>query len=260
MGSKRWMPIEGFEERYELSETGDIRSLATGKLLTPRVIGNNLSVTLFNGEKYIGKTIAKLLSSHFNIRAEISTDVQDLPGEDWREIPGFEGLYWISSKSRIKSRNQGIRNQERILKPIHNKRGFLAVYLHKNNRKHSFSLHRLLGKVFLPNPQNKPQVIHINGNRKDNRLENLCWATNSESQKNAVGLGLKQAVIGEDNVGSVAVVQLSLESGREIKRWGCVTDVERELGIWHSNIAKVCRGKRKSAGGYGWCYEEDWEL
>lgn len=252
-----WLPVKGLESRYEISNTGDVRSLATGKLLAKRVIGNHESVLLYDGAKHKGYTIAKLLQSHFGIQRKVTSQVTDLEGEEWREIPDFEGLYWISNKGRIKSRNAGVRDKEMLVKLTDHPKGGYSVSLHRNNKKYTYSLHRLLGEVFIPNPLNKPMVIHLNGDKKDPRLENLAWVNNSESQKNAVALGLKEHIIGEENACSVAVLQLSSKTGKVLKRWGCIADVERELGIWHSNIAKVCRGKRATAGGYGWQYEED---
>ncbi|WP_419537139.1 NUMOD4 domain-containing protein [Endozoicomonas sp.] len=130
--SVQWTPIKGFETRYELSSSGDVRVVATGKLLAKRVVGNNESVLLYNGSKHAGYTIAKLLESHFGISRKVSSEVSNLDGEEWREVPGFEGLYWISSKGRIKSRNAGVRDKELLVKPTNHIKGGYSVSLHKN--------------------------------------------------------------------------------------------------------------------------------
>lgn len=72
---------------------------------------------------------------------------------------------------------------------------------------------------------------------------------------NVRDLGLNPILWGEENPSSVCVNQYNADGTTLIKQWGCITDVERELKIPHSNISKVCRGKRKTAGGYFWEYE-----
>ncbi len=86
-------------------------------------------------------------------------------------------------------------------------------------------------------------------------ISNIKWVHNSEAQKLAIDLGLKPILWGEENPTSVAVNQYSADGMTFIKRWGCMNDVERQLKIPHSNISKVCRGKRNTAGGYFWEYE-----
>jgi hypothetical protein len=89
----------------------------------------------------------------------------------------------------------------------------------------------------------------------NSHADNLTWANNSETQKLAVSLGLKPILWGEENPSSVSICQYSSDGLKLIKRWGSIADVEGELGIPHSNISKVCRGKRNTAGGYPWRYE-----
>ena len=112
-----------------------------------------------------------------------------------------------------------------------------------------------MGKIFLPNPRKRKMVIHLDGNKSNNHISNLKWVNNSQAQKLAVHLGLKPILWGEENPSSVCVNQYNADGTTLIKQWGCITDVERELKIPHSNISKVCRGKRNTAGGYFWEYE-----
>ena len=96
--------------------------------------------------------------------------------EDWKDIPGYEGLYQISTLGRVK-------RNERILRPGKS-RGYFTLLLCKERNYRRFYIHRLLALAFIPNPENKPEVDHINRVRDDNRLENLRWATKSEQQIN----------------------------------------------------------------------------
>ena len=73
---------------------------------------------------------------------------------------------------------------ERFLKPCKDKKGYLFIRLYKENKKHIKKVHRLVGQAFIPNPENKPQIDHIDRNKSNNNVENLRWATNSENQQN----------------------------------------------------------------------------
>ena len=246
--------IEGFDARYKLFPDGTVVSSATNNQVRFRDIGNNKAVILFNGQKNIGFTISKLLESHFGIKRYKSHKIKSLEGEIWAPIPSYESLYMISTCGRVKAHNVTYIG-ERLLKPTPHKRGQLSISLSKNNHRESFIVCNLMGKVFLPNPRNYKMVIHLDGNKSNNHISNLKWVNNSQAQKLAVHLGLKPILWGEENPSSVSVCQYTSDGSRLIKRWGSIADIERELKIPHSNISKVCRGKRKSAGGYFWEYE-----
>ncbi|RXU84513.1 hypothetical protein CYQ77_12745 [Enterococcus faecium] len=92
--------------------------------------------------------------------------------EIWRPIKGYEGLYEISNLGKIKSNfRQGSTTD--FLKISNNGNGYMMVRLCKNGKAKKYYLHRLLAQTFIDNPEDKPQVNHINENRSDNRLENL---------------------------------------------------------------------------------------
>jgi hypothetical protein len=111
--------------------------------------------------------------------------------EVWRDIVGYERLYQVSNWGRVKSlpRNGTIK-EERILKPRVTKNGYLYVHFRNGNISKYVKIHRLVAEAFIPNPENKPQVNHINGNKLDNRVDNLEWNTASENTMHAFKLGL----------------------------------------------------------------------
>lgn len=93
----------------------------------------------------------------------------------FKDIEGFENLYVVNIDGQIVSTRSG-----KIIKPrIHHKNGYLVTTI---KGKH-ISIHRLIAKAFIPNPENKPQVNHKNGIRTDNRIENLEWVFEHENSK-----------------------------------------------------------------------------
>ena len=98
--------------------------------------------------------------------------------EIWRDIDGYEGLYQVSNKGRVKSLKYG---KERILRPGWKTGGYLFVILCKNGNQSKQRIHRLVAQAFIPNPNNKPQVNHLDENKKNNCVDNLEWATAKEN-------------------------------------------------------------------------------
>lgn len=103
----------------------------------------------------------------------------------WKECAGFSE-YEVSSDGEVRNKN-GF-----MLKPCKDKDGYLYVSLHRNKKGHFVFIHRLVAKAFLNNPDNKPQVNHIDGNKMNNATSNLEWVTSSENNKHKFSaLGVK---------------------------------------------------------------------
>lgn len=192
------------------------------------------------------------------------TDNGDFTKEIWKDIPNFEG-YQVSNLGRVKSLSKFINNnpksksigyftKEKILKQFGNTRGYELVKLYNNGEKYTKKIHRLVAEAFIPNPQNKPQVNHIDGNKTNNCVENLEWCTCQENVIHSWENNLQKKKIGQENKLSKKVYQYNL-SGELIKIWNCVEDARKTLHI--SNISMVCCGKRNKAGGFIWRYKND---
>ena len=113
--------------------------------------------------------------------------------EVWKDIAGYEGYYQVSSLGRVRriKGGQGAR-AGKILKQFLRGRDYLAVYLTKDSKTITYSVHRLVAMAFIPNPVNKPQVNHKNGIKTDNQVENLEWTTCQENIQHAWRSGLQK--------------------------------------------------------------------
>lgn len=122
----------------------------------------------------------------------MNNEVDDTTAEIWKDIKDLEGWYQISNIGRVKRLkkrhcNHGKTNvviRDYILTPIVDKKGYLTVTLPINGGRKIFKIHRLVAEAFIPNPENKAQIDHINRNVADNCVENLRWCTNKENQLN----------------------------------------------------------------------------
>ena len=169
--------------------------------------------------------------------------------EIWKPIIGYENLYQVSNLGKIKSLKRNI-----ILKPSHNRKGYLQIILYKNKNKKVGRIHRLVAEAFIPNPLNKPQVNHIDGNKANNCIYNLEWCTNSENQKHAFKNNL-QTNKGNNNPRIRKVNQYDLQ-GNFIKTWNSIYDIVKELNIDRSTVWRSCIGKYKQGKGYIWKYAD----
>lgn len=182
--------------------------------------------------------------------------------EEWKTIDGYED-YQVSNFGRVKSLGNNKKRKEKILKPINNK-GYQRVHLCKDGKRKLFRVHRLVAMAFIPNPNNYTEVNHIDECKTNNHVDNLEWCTDEyNSNYGTRNERLSKALRGEnspmfgkfgkDCPNSKQVIQLTLD-GEVVRKWDCITDVKRELGINHSHIGSCCSGKRKTSNGYKWCY------
>ena len=163
--------------------------------------------------------------------------------EEFRDIPGYEGVYEVSNLGRVKNVETG-----RILKPGKITTGYLQVNLCKNGTRRKALIHRLVAYAFLSNPKNLPQVNHKDEDKTNNTVDNLEWC---DCQYN-INYGTRNERLIE-KMGK-PVLQFDLQ-GNFIREWPGVRKVEEELGINNGNISMCCIGNRKTAGGYLWKFK-----
>ena len=163
--------------------------------------------------------------------------------ELWKE---FASYYDISNKGTVRSRRWC---PTRILKQKRKSNGYMCVRISINGKTMTFSVHRLVAQAFIPNPDDKPQVNHINGIKTDNRAENLEWVTASENKLHAVATGLQHNLQGEKCPWAKLTDTQSLYI-RNNPDGMTLTQLANKFGVSTSTISEIQRGKkRKSAGG-----------
>lgn len=149
--------------------------------------------------------------------------------ERWRAVPGYEHKYQVSDKGRVRSVQTG-----KVLKPD-NVAGYLRCTLSKDNHTERYRVHRLVATVFIPNPEEKPQVNHINGIKTDNRVENLEWCTGSENQTHSRRVLKRHCGLPKRRVQCV-------ETGAI---YPSISETASALDISISNVYRVLQGELK---------------
>lgn len=172
-----------------------------------------------------------------------------------REIKGYEGYYSINENAEIINIKTNTTKR-----PTLGNHGYYVIDLFKNGKRKTFLVHRLMAETFLPNPLRKKTVNHKDGNKQNNKLGNLEWATYSENHKHSYEkLGRKPYMTGRRgklNHNSKPVFMCSLY-GEIIERFDSISDAERETGNLNNAIVACLKGKNKTCGGYKWRYAHD---
>lgn len=178
--------------------------------------------------------------------------------EIWKDIKGFEGLYQASNFGRIKSLERHVKHnlvgklliKEKIRKTNITTAGYEYVVLAKDGKNKTYLVHRIIAETFIPNPNNKECVNHIDENKSNNNITNLEWCdyTYNNTYKN---IHLRRKT---DNVVR-KIIQYDLDMN-EIKRWNNITDAANYFNAKTSNIIKCCKGERNHCCGFKWRYYE----
>ena len=223
--------------------------------------------------------------------------------EIWKDIKDYDGLYQVSNTGKIKSLERWIDRkckgkrwqEEKILKPLVNKHGYLHVGLHKNGKIKNYLVHRLVAEAFIQNPNNYPQVNHKDENPSNNFVNNLeyCdakynsnYGTRNErvaekmkgkhrSEETKIKMSeahkgkttwMKGKHLSDEHKRKISkkltngkksklVLQMDKNTNKVIAEFPSAMEVQRQLGYNQGNISECCNGKRNTAGGYKWRYK-----
>ena len=180
----------------------------------------------------------------------------------FRSILGYENLYDVNDKGDVIAlERQGVMPHGSVaiykrkkLRPSE-RGGYLRIAMNKNGEKKFFLVHRIVAINFIPNPNNKPQVNHINGIKNDNRVENLEWVSASENILHSFSALKREGV----NLGRLGIlnplrkkVTQKYLNGKVKEVFEAIADAERKTGIKSTNISRVRLGKAKTTGGFLW--------
>ena len=179
--------------------------------------------------------------------------------EIWKDIPGYEGLYQVSSGGSVRSvdrviphKRHGVCNcKGKELSLVVSRKGYRTVNLMVNGTHYLEFVHRLVATAFIPNPENKSQVNHIDGDKGNNNVNNLEWCSGSENSQHAWDTGLQKATDERRALRGRSVI--CVETGKEYYSIGYAVE---QTHISRSGIKGCCHGKRRTAGGYHWRFKE----
>lgn len=174
--------------------------------------------------------------------------------EEWRDIKGFEGLYQVSNLGRVKSLDRIDNNNRirrgRILKPSMKKSGYVHIILHKKGNPYYLLLHRIVAEAFIPNPNNLPQVNHINEDKSINSSDNLEWITSKDNIN--FGNRTKKAIAHSKKKPIYAI-----DSEHNISKFSSIHEACRELNLYPSCVCHCLKGRLNTTGGYSFRYAVD---
>lgn len=294
MEKEIWMPIQG-AFGFEISTQLRFRSWNVGNpkgkfirdkpTMLKQTLGSNGYFTVgvkMNNSHRSGELVHRLIATHFISNLDNYSSINHLNGI--KTDNRIDNLHWCNQsenlnhairtglKKKTKSNVAEIETKEFIINettyivsaaglvyingrektPISSSSGYLYYYF---DRKNQVQAQRLIAQLFIPNPENKKYVSHINGVKTDNRVANLKWQTKSEICNTMTDNGWNPASnIAGYSIKPKRVMQIDFYTGKDIKEWDSVKEAANHFGVCPSNIGKALTGKNLSAAGYSWRY------
>lgn len=172
--------------------------------------------------------------------------------EEWRAVPGYEGLYEVSNMGRVRSLDRWVKGHKgtpyfkpgRLLSIVIDHKGYCVVNLRTRNRQY---VHRLVAVTFLSNPNDLPMVNHKDENRANNKVDNLEWCDNRYN----LNYGSVKDKMRRHCLTRKPVLQIDKE-GNVVNEFESLSDAAKCVGVPYQNIAFCCKYSSRTAGGYKW--------
>lgn len=244
---EQWRFIPGFPN-YEISNLGEINRIGKTKKIPVKVSRDkNYVYASLSYAPYKSKQISvkSILDDLFDEHIYKDHSLDDLEGEVWKDVVGWEYCYEVSNFGRVKTKSR-MRNgrsntvvsvSSKIKDTYFDEDGYERVCLYFENKSKLLGVHRLVAEAFIPNPNNLPQVNHKDGDKANNTVDNLEWVTNTENIRHSIQIGIrtpgcKPVVRQEDNKEFSSIAELHREIG------GSYNDIVHQLK--KSNGSYIC--------------------
>lgn len=167
--------------------------------------------------------------------------------EIWKDIEGYDGKYQVSDLGRVR------RAGKRVLKPQERNHGYLSVWLYDgHNNAKQISIHRLVASAFVPNPMRKPEVNHLDEDKKNNRAENLEWCTRKENV--VYGTATERTARANTNGKKSKKIGQYSREGELIRVFPSLQEAGRN-GFAPGNICRCANGNPNYSHAYGYLWK-----
>jgi|688.fasta_scaffold872797_1 hypothetical protein len=165
--------------------------------------------------------------------------------EVWKDIVGYEESYQVSNLGNVKALRRKFTpngatrfTEEKLANLYINRHGYVKVQISKNSKQKQVSVHRLVAIAFLPNNENKPEVNHIDGNKLNNKIDNLEWSTRSENVIHGIKNNLIQ--VKKRGLHNMSKVVINIENGIF---YDCIIDASESINIDYNKLRNRLNGK-----------------
>lgn len=169
----------------------------------------------------------------------------EIEKELWLPVKGYENFYEVSNEGNVRNKKT-----KYVLTPKVNNAGYCAVKLCKLGTNRLLQVSRIVATAWIPNPDNLPEVDHLDRNPFNNRVDNLEWVSREENIRRRKGHSNKKATENKRNARPVE----QLKDGKVIAWYPTLAEASRKTGINAAAIWKVCEKQlgRRTTGGFGW--------
>ena len=237
---EQWAKIPEYPD-YEISNNAEIFRVGKTKRIQIKVCADKGSVyACLKGPKGSHQVnVKRILNMCFEDHVYKDHEVDDLPGEVWRDVVGWENSHEVSNLGRIRTKERTRASKQgsvsyvvpKIKETYLDEDGYERVCLYEDNRNKLLGVHRIVAEAFVPNPENLPQVNHKNGLKADNSESNLEWVTGQSNIQHSIEAGLR-----DPHVYSIPIIRVE-----DNKIFNSIAELHREIGGSYNGVAHMLK-------------------